>query len=328
MQLNHEIYEKGLVKVACDAGGIIKPLQFKLPPSDGVAMMNPSILNLNGQLLVNLRCTNYTLYHNEDHRLPHYYGYLSYIHPSDQRKLITTNYIAKLDNNLNLYEPTKVNMLLDVKPKWDFWGLEDARLINWDNNLFLCGVRRDTTDNGEGRMELTQLDYQYNEIARLRIPMPNNQQSYCEKNWVPILDQPYKFIKWSNPVEIVSFDVNSRTSTSEEKPLVKEFIKGIRGGTQVIPYKDYYIAIGHSFCFETPKYGSKDGSYLANLIVWDKELNLKYISKGFKFLNSKIEFQCGICQYDEKLLITFSCTDNVAYVVSIKPEVLFNLEED
>ena len=66
---------------------------------------------------------------------------------------------------------------------WDFIGLEDARVVRWGGNLYITGVRRDTKINGEGRMELSEIDSleSANEISRVRIEPPNNPDSYCEK---------------------------------------------------------------------------------------------------------------------------------------------------
>ena len=58
---------------------------------------------------------------------------------------------------------------LDVKPIWNFIGLEDARIVKWLDKYLICGVRRDTTTNGQGRMELSEIeifDDKVNEIKR------------------------------------------------------------------------------------------------------------------------------------------------------------------
>ena len=70
--------------------------------------------------------------------------------------------------------------LLDQEPKWEFVGLEDARIVIWDGKTYLCGVRRDTTTNGEGRMELSEI-VDGKEVNRYRIEPPNG-HTYCEKN--------------------------------------------------------------------------------------------------------------------------------------------------
>ncbi len=43
-------------------------------------------------------------------------------------------------------------MKMNVESMWSFAGLEDGRLVNWNNNIYITGVRRDTTDYGQGRM--------------------------------------------------------------------------------------------------------------------------------------------------------------------------------
>jgi len=46
-------------------------------------------------------------------------------------------------------------------------------------------------------MELSEIeitDTEVKEISRLRIEAPDV-NSYCEKNWMPILDMPYHYIK-------------------------------------------------------------------------------------------------------------------------------------
>ena len=51
---------------------------------------------------------------------------------------------------------------------WDFVGLEDARLVKWNETYYLCGVRRDTTTNGQGRMELSEIDIKDDSVKELK----------------------------------------------------------------------------------------------------------------------------------------------------------------
>jgi len=327
MKLNEKIYEDGLVKVAIQNGGKIRPLIIPLDyDKDGVAIMNPSIINENDQLLFNLRVTNYTLWHSEASRYPHLYGPLQYIHPTHDPHLKTQNFLGLLNENLDIIMTNKIDMRLDVTPKWEFHGLEDSRLVIWDDKLYITGCRRDTTDNGQSRMELSEINWNHGrpyEVNRFRIPAPNDDSVYCEKNWVPILDKPYTYIKWSNPTEIATYDINTNTTASRLTSSNPKFTQ-FRGGTQVIKYKDKYITIGHIVEFLEPKWGQKDARYYAILAVYDSEFNLEYASKPFKFMNGGIEFQCGLCIWKDYFLITFACVDNAAYVVAIKQNVLIN----
>ena len=101
--------------------------------------------------------------------------------------------------NITRFNKVDTSLFDTYEPMWDFVGLEDARLFRWNDKLYMSGVRRDTTTNGQGRMELSELevgvDY-VKEISRVRIEAPNNPDSYCEKNWMPITDLPNHYVKW------------------------------------------------------------------------------------------------------------------------------------
>ena len=139
-----------LVEKAVSRGGKLAPI---VVPST-VGGMNPSVfVDDDGDILVNVRVVNYTLYHSENQqRFPSRWGPLSYLHPEKDQRLVTENYLCRLNENLELINSTKVEMLNLHEPIWEFVGLEDARVIRWDGDLYLVGVRRDTTAIGEGRM--------------------------------------------------------------------------------------------------------------------------------------------------------------------------------
>ena len=63
------------------------------------------------------------------------------------------------------------------------------RIFKWNDKLYLCGVRRDVKDNGEGRMELSEIQYDGHravELDRKRIPSnPDKDDEYCVKNMNP-----------------------------------------------------------------------------------------------------------------------------------------------
>ena len=80
----------------------------------------------------------------------HQWGPLLYLNPENDISLRTTNYIGDLSEDLELSNIRVVDTTgLDVKPIWTFIGLEDGRLLKWNNKYYLTGVRRDTTTNGQ-----------------------------------------------------------------------------------------------------------------------------------------------------------------------------------
>jgi hypothetical protein len=317
-----------LAKLAIQNKGKLTPLL--IPPKDmkGPSLCNPSVLNYNNKLLVNLRNLNYILYHSENNNNEHIWGPLVYLHPENDQTLKTYNILCELNNNCNIISYNYIDTsTLDVDPLWEFVGLEDGRLAYWEDKLFLCGVRRDTTTNGVGRMELSELVIENNlvkEVKRNRIPAPGSDDSYCEKNWMPVLDQPFTFIKWTNPTEIIRYNINENTITSNIIGSYKNFETGdLRGGSQVIKIKDYYVAIVHETDLYNSEAGRKNASYYHRFVIWDTNFNLKRISDKFKFMDAKIEFCCGLCEIEDNLYITFGFQDNAAFILRIPKDVVY-----
>jgi len=326
--------DRNLTKKILLNGGSIIPLIIDPKHSQGLGLMNPSILLDKTRILVNLRNINYTLYHCEGSQLfNNRWGPLSYLHPEHDMHLRTFNYLCELNpetleiQNYCLTDTTK----LDVPPLWDFVGLEDARLVRWDGKLFQCGVRRDTTSNGVGRMELSEIIENFEvkeggsrfiEISRSRIDPPG-EPTYCEKNWMPVLDMPFHFVKWTNPTQVVK--VNPTAGTSETIFLGKSHIPGVRdfrGGSQIVPWKNYRICLLHEVNLFNNKLEQKDATYLHRFIVWDKEWNIIKMSDPFSFMDGEIEFGCGLTFYKKDMLVTFGFQDNAAYVLKIPEHMI------
>jgi hypothetical protein len=287
--------------------------------------MNPSIFNQNGKLIVNIRHVNYTFYHSEAKLFQHQYGPLTYVHPENDMHLRTENYYCELDKDFNITRLNKIDMTFDTyEPAWEFVGLEDARIFEWDEKLFICGVRRDTTPNGQGRMELCEIEVRDDsvvELSRFRIPPPNDPNSYCEKNWMPILDRPYHFVKWGNPTEVVEVFPNDKTSKTVSLSQPIPLPRDLRGGSQVIPWGDLYISVTHEVDLFNSEVGRKDAVYKHRFIVWDKEFNIVKHSRDFSIMNGHVEFAVGLCHYGNgELLMTFGFQDNAAYILRMKSQ--------
>jgi hypothetical protein len=287
----------------------------------GTGLMNPSVLIVDGKIIVNLRHVNYTFYHSEAKLFQHPWGPLTYIHPENDMHLRTTNYYCELNDDFSISKATKINTSKfdTYEPLWDFVGLEDARLVNWDNKMYVTGVRRDTTTNGQGRMELCEIvvsDDDVVEISRFRIPPPKDPNSYCEKNWMPILDLPYHYVKWSNPTEVVQVDPNTQTSKTVHLGNQIGLPRDLRGGSQVITLDDYYVTLTHEVDLFNSEVGRKDALYRHRFIVWDKSWNFVKVTKDFSIMGAHVEFSVGMCIYGNDILITFGYQDNAAFILT------------
>lgn len=311
------------VKLALENGGSIHPLVIPAKELKGPAITNPSIYNDNGRILVNLRNINYTLYHSEKNKFEHHWGPLIYIHPENDLHLRTWNYMCEMDENMRIkwYHKIDTSKFPD-KELWDFVGLEDARIIRWDGKLYICGVRRDLDKVGTGRMELSEIEITESgvkEINQYRIPTPGVNDSYCEKNWMPIIDMPFHFVKWTNGTEVVKYDVENNVTEQISLSDWKDFgCIDLRGGSQVIPYDDeHHFCLNHETYLTKSEQGRKDGTYRHRFVVWDKNWNIVKVSRQFSFLTGEIEFAVGMCEYGNDYLITFGFQDNAAYLLRV-----------
>lgn len=308
-----------LTKQVIDNGGSIHPLIIPSNLTNGTGLMNPSIYNDNGKLICNLRHVNYTLMHCEGQQIfGNRHGPLAYLNPENDIKLKTINFMLELNDDLTIKRYKKIDTSkCDVEPMWEFYGLEDARLLRWDGDLWISGVRRDTTPNGQGRMELSKLDKGYKETHRYRIEAPIDKGSYCEKNWMVVEDLPFHYIKWANPTELVKANPNDLSS---EQIIVKDGfgdLQNMRGSSQVVRWGDYRICIIHETALWKNKIEQRNAKYTHRFVVWDLDWNIQHISNKFSFMDGEIEFCCGMTFHNEDMLISFAFQDNAAFILKV-----------
>ncbi len=321
------------VKYALEKGGSIHPLVIPSVDLKGPAITNPSIYLDGDRILVNLRNINYTLYHSEKKKYEHHWGPLVYIHPENDIRLRTKNIMCELDKDMRIkwYHHIDTSSFPD-KELWEFVGLEDARIVRWHGKLYICGVRRDLDTTGRGRMELSEIeitDSGVKELAQYRIPVPGysvDEGSYCEKNWMPILDMPFHFVKWTNGTEIVKFDIDTGETTQVVLTNWRDLgCIDLRGGSQVIPFVDgYRFCLNHETFLSRSEQDRKDGQYRHRFVVWDNDWNIKKVSRRFSFLRGEIEFAVGMAEYNDDYLITFGFQDNAAYLLRVSKDVVID----
>ena len=314
------------VKKAIEHGGSIHPLIIPSELTNGTGLCNPSVFIDGDKIRVIVRHVNYTFYHSEKKLFQHAWGPLTYVHPENDIHLRTHNYYCELDDNFNIIRYNNIDTSrFPDRELWEFIGLEDARIFRWNGKLYTSGVRRDLDTIGTGRMELCEIEVDENkvtEVSRVRIQPPNDPNSYCEKNWMPVLDQPNVYVKWSNPTEVV--EVNPETGESKTIFLGDycNFPRDVRGGSQVIPWQGYYIAITHEVNLFNSEIGRKDAVYYHRIIIWDKNWKIVRYSKEFSIMSGHVEFCIGLAQKDDYFLMTFGFQDNAAYLLKFSEKFI------
>jgi predicted GH43/DUF377 family glycosyl hydrolase len=253
-------------------------------------------------------------------------GPVQYLHPENEVKLITENIFGMVSLD-NLELPGSPVHMQPSEPQWDFVGLEDARIVRYKDHFGLLGVRRDHKTTGEGRMELSTIerhpeDFNYYEVNRLTLQ--TDTCGYCEKNWMPVIDDNLSIIRWIDPMECYALDDsgNLHKKTISSSRLYPKY--ELRGSSQVIPVNGGYLALVHSTNLWLPTTGGKNCAYRFHFAQFDKDLNLLNVTRPFSLLGSDIEFSCGMCTYKDKLLITFSEQDSNALLFEADLDWILN----
>ena len=310
----------------------LAPLRIPITGLDWPGICNPSVFADGDKIRLILRNVNYILHNSiNPYRFWSSWGPVHYLIPEyDHSHLRTRNWLCEYTENNIKYNI--INTSKNDKPEqWDFVGLEDARLVRWDGKLLAIGVRRDDNPTGVGRMEIMEITEDGDELSRTKIEIPWD--SYCEKNWVPIIDMPWHFMRTSNPVCIVKVDPKDLGEKMlAEIVLEKEWydISGVdgiynapwqegtlfRGSSQVIPYKDNtHIAIVHTCELYLNEMKRKVAKYIHHFIVWDKDWNIIKISPSFSFNDHHIEFTNGLAYSNGRFYIPFALQDNFSYMI-------------
>lgn len=320
-----DVYETSLAKYALQNGGSIHPIVVPTAITDGKATTNASVfVDSEDRIYVNLRRTNYTLYYSN--RFPDESGPLKYLYPDNDVNLRSENIICRLDENMNTLSADLVDMKMNEPPNWFYMGLEDGRLFEWNGKKYLCGVRRDHIFRGKGRMDLSEIEitnFGVYEKNRYSIPAPGDDDTYCEKNWVPVLNKPFHWVKWSNPTQVVSFDTGTlETKTvSLDESKTYDFPRDLRGGSQVIPWKNNHrITITHECIYNKNDSGRR---YLQRVIVWDCDWNIVCSTREFSMMGGSVEFVSGIAYYKDDVLISYGYEDNASYILRM-PKTAFD----
>jgi hypothetical protein len=195
-------------------------------------------------------------------------------------------------------------------------------------------------------MELCNIDLvdgKWTEISRHPIPAPGDNSSFCEKNWMPIIDMPYHFVKWCNPTQVVKFDIENGTteevfkSTEDRKPYQKDF----RGGSQVIRINEHQrMAFVHETNLLRDPFGRKDGDYSHRVLIWDNDWNLVHASRNFHFMGTyfdhvtdtdyNIEFVTGMTLHPDSgdILISYGFQDNATFILRLPQKVFLDFLSD
>lgn len=322
---------KYFVNYCLMGGASVVPMDINIHDSLWPGWCNPSIMwdeqDQNFKMII--RNVNYVL-HGANDPIKNWSGWgpvLYSIPNEDGRNLKTQNYIGISKNPET--DPWEFELIKTdaYKPIWEFQGEEDARIVRWDGKLYTTGVRRDDNKDGRGRMELMHLsENTHKEVTRVKVKALD-ENSYCEKNWMPIKDMPFHYVQLANPTVVVKTD--PKTGKTEEvvrkervEGMVDERFDLLRGSSQVVRWGDYWVTLVHTCELWFTASGRKFARYCHVFVLWDNDWNIVRISPLFSFANYNVEFTCGLEYHDGKFYIPFAIEDNFVFLMTVDEEVI------
>lgn len=310
-------------------GGEVAPIKFDKYNSMYPSYCNPSIFYDERADIFRLiqRNVSYTLHHtHKDFWTP--WGPLQYAIPQERFNwLETRNFYGECKDPMNddwNFHEIKMN---ERKQMWEFRGLEDVRIVNWEGNIFGIGVRRDDNPNGVGRMNAMLIDQETkDESYSVKIKAPGEDKAYCIKNQSIITDMPYHLIDTFNPLHIIKFDVTGNVETIVKKDKVEglsdEGYDMMRGSTQTIPWKDGHLTIVHTCTMWYTANKRKYARYVHAFVEYDKDWNIRRMSPLFSFNDDMVEFCTGMTMKDNDLYISFALQDNCSYILKVSANMI------
>lgn len=190
-------------------------------------------------------------------------------------------------------------------------GLEDIRLYVLNDKMRFIATTIEYSPTGRNRMVVGDYDPELAIYSNCKVVIPPNPDSWCEKNWVPIIrknetsgqDEEWFIYKWS-PMEIGQLVETDAVYENGDKAV--QLVISLRYVITNIPWFDRFR--GSTIFMENPQspgnqliglaHFSEEGSprhYFHSLVILDKTtLQPLQYSIPFYFQNVGVEFCTGI----------------------------------
>ncbi|MFM9108007.1 MAG: hypothetical protein ACKOWF_15065, partial [Chloroflexota bacterium] len=152
--------------------------------------------------------------------------------------------------------------------------------------------------------------------------MSDGSNGVQEKNWMPAVSgSELKFVYCSLPTVTVRCDVATGSISLAHNHAAPATAGGFRGGTQLIPDGDTWLALVHEFAV----WEKGTRTYLHRIVRFGPEFNIIEMSLPFRLQGGDIEFAAGMARAGDRFLITFGVDDDSAWVASVPAAEMISL---
>ena len=277
---------------------IVRKVVYDYPSIPNYYATSASYLFYQGRHILNTRYVNYWIYPNG-----------CYLFHNSNRLIENINMFSELNSELvpTHYTQMQENINIPVYPDSFSNGLEDIRLFEYKNQIKYIATTVGYSNNGRNRMIVGNYNIDTANITNSTVIKPPNADSWCEKNWIPIIknheDLLYVY-KWY-PLEIGR--VNEETSELniiKSLPMPLIIFQKIRGSTVFMETYDGLLAVVHYSEEHAPRH------YYHMLVLLDRDnFELINYTNTFCFEKLGIEFCIGFTRQESQYVFWISSHD-------------------
>jgi len=276
-------------------------------------LLNPSIAYINNKLMINLRCVNYDMQINNGKLEYKVYDGDNLVESNNEHPVSTKHILCYLNQDYNLHN----NKLLDIpqdffKYEFSVKGIEDIRIIEFQNNLYFVGTTREMTQTCENRMVLGKHNIKDNTTNLILLHGYND--NMCQKNWSPFIHRGKLLFVYSfAPLVILEPDLETGLCSIYKLEEQKYNYSNFRGGSQGFYINSELHFIIHEVLYEDGR------KYYHRIVKFNDKLNIVNVTEPFVLEKLGIEYVAGAI-YDRKnnkILVSYGSNDNKAMLGSI-----------
>ena len=278
------------------------------PAHPGWSCFNPTIAVDGDRLLAIVRSSNYRILEGR------------YVMPEKDAGVIKTENI--------LVEIGKPGQRTLVPPAYEIngypvSGLEDCRLRKTPAGWSVSATVRDAAGwDGRCRIGTAALDIDEGRLHGLRVLDWEGLQNH-EKNWMPFGDGwLYACSHGGHTVTIDADPDMPGVYEVRQRGAAPPMAAGFRGGGQVVPFRDGWLAIVH----EVAHLGDGRRAYEHRFVWFDDWFTIRRWSPMFFFAERQsIEFAAGLATIDDTVYVSFGVNDAEAWFCRLKGGALWDL---
>jgi tetratricopeptide (TPR) repeat protein len=314
-----QTYKNILFYVQPLAHSHIVPITFEFPlikegSAERFRPMNPSILKTDQGYQVICRTVNYTQ------------KGAAHFNTSDAEGIFRTrNFLIDYDRNLKMLSHQEIieNLPRNRIFNW-VQGIEDCRLVTFNNSLWFTCTTSDTNPTGQRQISLCKLSDSARKETRSvekLIPLIGPDPHRCEKNWLPFVkDGSLCAIYSCHPFTIYKPDLETGACETALLYEPEHDFSGLRGSAAPIEYNGGYLMLVH----ETIQFEDQSRIYLHRFLFLDKNFIVQQVSKPFTFFHVGVEFCCSMTMdhSEKELVMAVGVEDSQAHLYFVKLETV------